>query len=161
MSAYLLGERAVVGQIGDVDTVAKNPVLTRCKGIDATGGAAVFVYLKGCTSTIVGTVVTYDDAGATTLLAANAKGPVAVAMAITVGSTWGWYAIQGTHPVDTVASSAANSTCGRETTDGKVGDGRAAGDEIGNWFQGTVATTGAAIVNHRFSYPFVNDFLGA
>lgn len=161
MASAYISDRGVVGQPGDVHTTARNTVGTRARGYDALGGQAEYIYLGGCTSTIVGSVVTFDELGVTTLIAANAKGPVAVAMAIVDAATkFGWYAIQGTHPVDTVANSADNSTVGRETTDGKVGDGRAAGDEIANWFQ-RAATTGAAVVNHQFDHPFVNDFLGA
>lgn len=160
--AASITDQAVVGQPGDVHTTARNTVGTRAKGLDALGGAAEYIYLQGCASTIVGSVVTFDEAGVTTLIAANAKGPVAVAMGITDATTeYGWYAIQGTHPVDTVNDSADNSTVGRETTDGKVGDGRAAGDEIANWFQRASTAGGAAVVNHQFDHPFVNDFLGA
>jgi hypothetical protein len=133
-------------------------------GTDALGNAAEYIYLTGVASTIVGSVVTYDNAGVTALIVADASGPVAVAMAITVASTFGWYCIQGTIPVDVVANSAACATTaknpGRETTDGKVGDGRAAGDEINNFFQ-RVATTAAAVVNCQIDHPFVNNFTGA
>jgi hypothetical protein len=161
MAAYLIGERGLVGQPGDVHTTAQNPVGTRCKGIDVTGGGAEYIYLKGVASTIVGSVVTFDEAGVSTLIAANAKGPVAVATAITDStSKWGWYGIQGTFATDVVASCNDNATIGRETTDGKVGDGRAAGDEIANAFSRN-STTGAAVINCQFDHSFVNDFLGA
>ncbi len=154
------GSHASIGALTDVDTTARNTVGARTRGTDATGNDAEYIYLAGCASTIVGSVVTFDEAGATTLLAANAKGPVAVAMALTVASTYGWYGIQGTFPTDVVANSADNSTIGRETTDGKVGDGRAAGDEIANCFQ-RAATTAAAVVNCQFDHSYVNDFIGA
>lgn len=153
-----------VGQLTDVDTSARNPLGTRVQGTDALGNSAEYIYLTGVASTIVGSVVTFDQAGLTTLIVADASGPVAVAMAITVASTYGWYAIQGTIMVDVVANSAAAATTaknpGRETTDGKVGDGRAAGDEINNFFQRT-ATTGAALVYCQIDHPFVNNFTGA
>jgi hypothetical protein len=101
--------------------------------------------------------VTFDEAGATTLLAANAVGPVAVALAI-VDSTseYGWYGIYGTFPTDVVANCADNAKLGRETTDGKVGDGFAAGDAITGAVS-RAATTSAAVVNCQFAYPSVND----
>lgn len=152
---------ASVGELTDVHTTAQNALGTRITGRDSTGNSAEFIYLTGVASTIVGSVVTYDELGITTLLAANAKGPVAVAMGIVDAVTkFGWYCIQGTVLVDTVANSADNSMVGRETTDGKVGDGRAAGDQIANWFQ-RAATTAAALVLHQFDHPFVDDFLGA
>lgn len=150
---------ATVGKTDEVHTTAKNVVGTRAKGVTAPGNE--YVYMKGVASTIVGSAVTYDTAYQTTLLAANAKGPVAFACAITVASTWGWYCIAGVCSADVVANSAASSTLGRETTDGKVGDGRAAGDQIANCFQGATATTTAAVVDVHIRYPFVDDFLGA
>lgn len=154
------GQRAVVGQPGDVDTEARNVVGTRAFGRDTTGNSAEYIYLKGIGSTIVGSVVTFDELGVTALIAANAKGPVAVATGLTVASTWGWYGIQGAFLTDVVANSADNSTIGRETIDGKVGDGRAAGDQIANAFQ-RAATTTAAVVLCQFDHSFVDDFLGA
>lgn len=153
------------GALTDIDTVARHAFGTRVIGQDATGNSAEYIYLKGVTSTIVGSVVTYDDAGVTTLIVADAVGPVAVAMAITDAVTkFGWYGIQGTFPTDVVANSALAAAGvknpGRETTDGKVGDGRAAGDEINNFFQ-RVVTTAAAVVNCQIDHPFVNNFTGA
>jgi len=146
--------------MGDVDTTAKNALGTRVQGTDSTGNGAEYIYLQGVASTIVGSVVTYDEAGLTTLIAANAKGPVAVATGLTVANTYGWYGIQGTFLTDVVANSADNSTIGRETTDGKVGDGRAAGDQIANAFQ-RAATTAAAVVLCQFDHSYVDDFMGA
>lgn len=139
-----------------IDTTQAVPVLTRMR--DSAGNE--YIYLKGVASTIAGSVVTYDEAGVTTLLAANAIGPVAVAMAATVASTWGWYCIFGSCSVDMVANSADNASLGRETTDGKVGDGRAAGDQIiGMIARG--ATTAAALQTAQLWYPCVNDITGA
>lgn len=155
---------ASIGALTDIDTAARNTVLTIVPGTDDFGSYAEFIYLKGVASTIAGSVVTYDHVGATTLIVINASGPVAVALAATVASTWGWYAISGTFLTDVVASSAAavagGKNPGRETTDGKVGDGRAAGDEIANFFQ-RVATTSAALAYCQFYRPYVNDFNGA
>lgn len=154
---YLSGYTgASVGKTDVVHTSALNVIGTRARGLSGNE----YIYLKGVASTIVGSAVTYDEVFQTTLLAANAKGLVAFACGITVASTWGWYCIAGVCAADVVANSAANSTLGRETTDGKVGDGRAAGDEIVNCFQGATATTTAAVVNVRILYPSVNDFQG-
>lgn len=131
--------------------------------VDVTGYE--YVYLKGVASTIAGSVVTYDAAGVTTLIVADASGLVAVSMAANTSATnYSWYGIRGRFTTDVVANSAAVGTTaknpGRETSDGKVGDGRAAGDEINNFFQVT-ATTAAALVPCDISYPFVNNFTGA
>lgn len=119
-----------------------------------------YIYLKGIGSTVAGSAVTYDEAGITTLLAANAIGPVAFATAATVANTWGWYLIAGTGLADIVANSADNATIGRETSDGKVGDGRAAGDEIIGAVQ-RVAVTTAQVGLIQCQYPLVNDKTGS
>jgi hypothetical protein len=120
-----------------------------------------YIYLKGVASLVAGDAVTYDELGATALLAANAKGPVAFAQA-TVDSTseYGWFGIAGKFTVNGVANSADNATIGRETTDGKVGDGRAAGDEINNCIARS-ATSGAGNMTVQCRYPFVNDATGS
>lgn len=148
---------AAAGAIGTVYTTAPMALGTVVTGTDTLGNFAEFIMLAGCASTIVGSVVTYDEAGATTLLAANAVGPVAVALAITDATTeYGWYGITGTFPTDVVANCADNAKLGRETTDGKVGDGFAAGDAITGAVS-RAATTAAAVVNCQFMRPSVND----
>lgn len=120
-----------------------------------------FIYLKGVTSTIADDAVTYAEAGVTTLLAANAIGPVAFAgAAIDAVTKFGWYCVWGNCLANVVANSADNATIGRETTDGKVGDGRAAGDEILNAIA-RGATTTAAKAYVQINYPYVNDKTGS
>lgn len=161
-SLGLCGHRGPVsGQLGDVDTTQRNDIGARA--FDNLGNE--YIYLKGVASTIVGSVVTFSGlTGLTALIVADMSGPVAVATGLTVASTWGWYAIYGIVPVDVVANSAAVATTaknpGRETTDGKVGDGRAAGDEIIGFIQ-LAATTAAAVTNCQLNYPSVNNFTGA
>jgi len=150
------GAQTFSGDTSVVDSTAQHTLGVRAK--DASGNE--YIYMLGVGSTIAGSVVTYDEAYATTLIAANAIGPVAVAMAATVASKYGWYCVFGTCDADVVASSADNSTVGRETTDGKVGDGRAAGDEIIGMVQ-REATTGAALAAVQLTYPFVNDKTGS
>ena len=147
---------AAVGLPGEVHTSARNPVGMRAMGYDTTGNIAEYIYLKGVASTIVGSVVTYDEAGVTALIVANAVGPVAIATGLTVASTWGWYGIAGTFLTDVVANCADNAKLGRETTDGKVGDGFAAGDAITGAVS-RAATTAAAVILCQYLYPSVND----
>lgn len=156
--AQLIGHSpsAVIGASTDVHLTARNPIGILAQ--DAAGN--IYRYMKGVASTIAGSVVTFDETYTTTLLAANAIGPVAVAQAATVASTWGWYMVDGSCLVDMVANSADNVGLGRETTDGKVGDGRAAGDQILNMVA-RGATTTAALQLAAFSYPFVNDITGS
>lgn len=149
--------QAAFGQPGEVHASQVNHLNQFAYGQDSLGNVAVYVYLKGVASTIVGSVVTYDEAGVTTLLAANAVGPVAVATGIVNLTTlFGWYGIVGTFPTDVVANCADNAKLGRETTDGKVGDGAASGDFITGAVS-RAATAAAAVVNVQYLYASVND----
>lgn len=148
---------ATAGELGTVYTTAPMELGTMVQGVDSLGNFAEYVMLAGCTSTIVGSVVTFDEAGATTLIAANAVGPVAVALAICDStSEYAWYGVTGTFATDVVANCADNAKLGRETTDGKVGDGAASGDVITGAVS-RAATTSAAVVNCQFMRPSVND----
>lgn len=150
----------VVGGLTDVHTTQSNPLLAECK--DELGGE--YVYLKGVSSLVAGDAVTYDELGVTTLLAANAIGPVAIAMATVDANTkFGWFCVKSPYggvSANLVANSADNVGLGRETTNGKLGDGRAAGDMIANAVA-RGATTGAAAALIQINRPYVDDFVGA
>ena len=51
-------------------------IKTRARDVDSNE----YILLGGVASTVIGSPVTFDENGSTTLLAANAVGPVAVAM---------------------------------------------------------------------------------
>lgn len=140
-----------------VDTSAKTTVLTRA--FDSAGNE--YIYLKGVASTIVGSVVTYDEDGVTTLLVANAIGPVAVSMSITDStSEWGWKQIWGEAEACVAANTADNAHLGFETTAGYVGDGKAAGDEISGMISREAVTT-AGVYTIQVTYPWASDSLGS
>lgn len=140
-----------------VDTTQKFRLGTRKRHYDGTE----WIYLKGVSSLVAYDAVTYDEAGVTTLLAANAKGPVAFAgAAIDATTKYGWFCIYGKCYANVVANCADNATLGRETTDGKIGDGRGAGDQIANTFSRN-STSSAATIYIQTSYPYVDDFMGA
>lgn len=87
--------------IGSTATVAGVPLGTviAAKDTSTSGqGACRFIYLKGVTSTVAGSVVTYNQlTGATTLVpnTANLGSPLAVAMGATTTGLYGWYQIGG------------------------------------------------------------------
>jgi hypothetical protein len=65
---------------------------------DPTLGMAEFIYLKGIGSTIVGSMVNYDDGFTTALDTAAVTGPsraLAIAMSACVADEYGWYQISG------------------------------------------------------------------
>ena len=130
--AYVITENRL-GQslIGSIDSTAAVPVGTIVTATDPTYGAGEFIYLKGVASTAVGSWVTYNlDDGSTALLAANAIGPVGVAMAATVASTWGWYQISGKAVGKALASYADNGLVWATATAGSVDDAVVDGDMV-------------------------------
>lgn len=115
-----------LGALTDVDTTAKYSVGKRTR--DNLGNE--YIYLQGVASTAAGTWVTYDELGVTTRLAANAIGPVAIAQAATVASTYGWYLIYGTCLANVSAGFADNGNLYATATAGEADDAVVAGDRI-------------------------------
>lgn len=155
--AELVGQGPVAHHLGTsaVDTSAKIPIGTRAR--DKSGNE--YIYLLGVASTAAGSVVTYDEAGVTTLIAANAIGPVAVAEAATVASTYGWYAIK--HLGKSCACDAGitdNAKVYIDGTSGRVDDTVVAGDQImGMVFRSTDTSNFATV---QLDYPYASDSLG-
>lgn len=117
-----------------------------------------YVYLAGVTSTAANSVVSYDEVGATLLLAANAVGRVAVAQAaVDSTSKYGWYCIYGTcnASTDTVA---ADKACFIDGTSGRVDDAVVTGDLVVGMVTRSADTSNVASV--ELNYPFVTDVLG-
>ncbi len=89
----------LIGQnIDETSTTAKHALgqIVTCKS--ATLGVGEFIYLKGVASTVVGSIVNYDDTWQTALDTSAVAGPsrpLAVAMSANVASSYGWYQISG------------------------------------------------------------------
>ena len=109
------------------------PVGTIVRANDPTYGMGEFIFLKGVASTAIGSWVTYnDDDYTTTLLAANAIGPVAVAMSANVAGQYGWYQIQGKAIGLCLAGFLDNANVYATATAGSVDDAVVAGDRVKN-----------------------------
>lgn len=143
---------------GSVDDAAVVPVGTRAIG--PTGDE--YIYLQGVASTILGSAVTYDENGLTTLVVANAIGPVAFAMAAIVANKFGWYCVRspaGGMLVSTDAGIADNGLVYIDGTAGRVDDTAVTGDRLLNaLFRGTDTSNYALC---QFDYPSVTDAYGA
>lgn len=162
--AYVITENRL-GQslIGSVDTAAAVPVGTIVTATDPTYGAGEFIYLAGVASTAAGSWVTYNlDDGSTALLAANAIGPVAVAMGATVASTWGWYQISGKAVGKALASYADNGLVYATATAGSIDDAVVAGDRV-KLAKGASAvdTPSTGLAEFEISRPFMDDATAA
>jgi len=156
-----------VQAINAVSTVKNHPLGTRVRAVDRgsnENGEGEFIYLKGVTNGAVGAWATYNlDDHSTTLLAANAIGPVGVMMAVLDASTdFGWLQIFGKavglcdagfddndHPY---AGATAGSVTDTVTAGDRVKLARSASDIDG-------PATGMA--EFELAYPFMDDALAA
>jgi hypothetical protein len=159
-NAWRITSQNVIGAsaIGTIDDSKTVPLGTIVSAVHETYGAGEFIYLLGVASTAVGDFVTYaPDDFATTRTVANIKGPVAVAMAATVASKYGWYQIQGKAIVKagTVADDASVYVT---ATPGTVDDAIVAGDRIKNArFASADGTPSAGLAECEIARPFADD----
>lgn len=80
------------------DYIDKTPLGTIARAVDPTLGAGEFIRLKGVGSTVVGSIVNYDDNFQTALDTSATAGPsrpLAIAMSACVAGERGWYQISG------------------------------------------------------------------
>ena len=97
-------------RIMETDTVQNFPFGYRIRAVDPIMGFGEFIYLQGVASTIAGNVVNYNPfTGATTLNVPTTitNLPLAIAVAPTVASLFGWYQVAGSAIVANNATAAA------------------------------------------------------
>lgn len=147
--------------IADTDTVQNHPLGTIVRATSPTYGAGEFIYLKGATDTVVGSIVVYNaDDFSTTLASANAIGPIAVAMSANVASQYGWYQIQGKAVGKVLSGFADNADCYLTSTAGSVDDTDVAGDFVsGMKGASAIGTPSTGLAELEISRPFVRDGL--
>lgn len=156
--AYVIKESRIgFPPITDHDTTQKVELGLIVNAGDPTLGAGEFIYLKGVASTVVGSWVTYNfDDFTTTLLAANAIGPVAIAMSACVASEYGWYQIEGKASGQAAASYADNGLVFSTATAGVVDDAVVDGDMV-HLAKGASTITGAGLAEFEISRPYTDD----
>jgi len=156
--AYIITSGVAGGQpIATTSTVQNHPLGKIVTAKNGTYGEGEFIYLAGATSTIVGSWVTYNmDDGTTTLIAPNAIGPVAVSMSINVGSSYGWYQIQG-KAIGFAADVADNGKVYIDTVAGKCDDAVVAGDKVHNAKWASAEDTATNLADVEIARPFVTD----
>lgn len=139
------------GDTTSIHTAALNTLGTRA--FDKDGNE--YIYLLGVASTAAGSVVSFDEAHVTALLAANALGRVAVAMAAIVASSYGWYQIYGKNTITKCDTVADNKGCYIDGTAGRIDDAGVAGD----WVSGMVTRSADSsnVCTTELNYPFVCD----
>jgi hypothetical protein len=157
--AYVITEtRAGVPGITSLETTAGVKVGTIVRAEDPTYGAGEFIYLAGVASCALGSWVTYNmDDGSTTLLAANAIGPVAVAMAACTASYYGWFQISGKAVGKCLTQFADNGKVFITATAGSIDDTSVAGDWV-NRAKGASATVAdSGVADFEIERPFVDN----
>ena len=162
--AYGANENSLIGQpIAETSTTLKHRLGDRFKCSDATYGPGEFIYLQGVASTAVGSWVTFNqDDGTTALLAANAIGPVAVAMSANVADQYGWYQIYGKAVAKALTGFADNGNVYATATTGSVDDAIVAGDRVKNAKGASaVDTPSAGLAEFEIQYPVMDDGLAA
>lgn len=162
--AFAPAENTLLGQpIDETSTTLYHRLGTRMKCHDDTYGVGEFIYLKGVASTAVGSWVTFNqDDNTTALLAANAIGPVAIAMSANVASQYGWYQIYGKAVGAVLASFADNGNPYATATAGSVDDAVVAGDLVKNAKGASaIGTPSAGLAEFEIQYPFMDDGLTA
>jgi hypothetical protein len=152
--------------ISENSTTQQMALGTRVKATD-TGSAAYgqgeFIYLKGLANTAIGSIVTYNaDDFSTALLAANAIGPVGIAMSACVANEFGWYQIYGKGVAKVLAAFADNANCYATATAGSADDTVVAGDLVKNMKGASAIDTPATgLAEIEMQYPFMDDGLTA
>lgn len=116
-----------------------------------------YIYLKGVASVAANSIVTFDENFATTLIAANAVGPVAVALAAVVANKYGWFQIYGNGTVSS-DTTAADKALYIDGTSGRCDDLVVTGDLIVGMVSTAADTSNVLPV--FMTYPHVTDVLG-
>lgn len=145
--------------IETVDTTQRHPLGTIVKAADPTYGSGEFIYVKGVASGAKYAWATYNlDDGSTTLLAANAIGPVGVMMAALVASTYGWLQISGKAVGKALAGYVDNALVFATSTAGSVDDAVVDGDMV-HLAKGASAldTPSTGLAEFEISRPYTDD----
>lgn len=119
-----------------------------------------FIYLAGVADVdSTHRIVVYDEVYASTLIAGNAVGGVAVFAANIVANKYGWAQIFGSCAFGTTDAIATDKAMYIDATAGRVDDATVTGDLVLNmWSRSTDASTNIATL--QLIYPSVNDVLG-
>lgn len=144
--------------IAVTDTTQRHALGTIVRAVDPTYGAGEFIYLKGVASTVVGSMVDYDQYLGTTALspATGGIGPVAVAMSANVASQYGWYQVEGCAAVKAPnAMTPGAEVFSLAATPGSVDDAAVNGEQILNAkVSTTTGTPSSGLGLIQIAYPF-------
>lgn len=145
--------------INDVDTTQRHPFGTVVQANHPDYGQGEFMYVKGVTNGAVHAWVTINtDDFTTTLLAADAIGPVGVMMsALDAATDYGWVQISGKTIGKCKTQFADNGIVFCTSTGGSVDDASVAGDLVMNARGASTTTANTFIADFEIARPAVND----
>lgn len=157
--AYVIQNQLLGAQpIAVTETTQRHALGTVVRAVDPTYGAGEFIYLKGVASTVVGSMVDFDQYLNTTTLspATGGVGPVAIAMSANVASQYGWYQIEGSAVVKAPnAMTPGADVFSLAATPGSVDDAQVNGEQIvGAKVSTTTGTPSSGLAVIQISYPF-------
>jgi hypothetical protein len=159
--AYRFTETLLGAQpIADTETTqnAAHPIGTIVRAVDPTYGPGEFIYLKGVASTVVGSWVLINaDDWTTSLLTANDRGPVGVAMSANVANQYGWYQITGKAVGKCLTQFADNGRVYITATAGSVDDASVAGDVVWEAKGASTTVVDSTVADFEIHRPFVAD----
>lgn len=121
--------------IAVTDTVQRHALGKLVRASDPVYGDGEFIYLKGIGSTVVGSMVDYDEYLGTTALspATGGVGSVAVAMSANIANQYGWYQVSGSAVVKAPNAMVVGADVfSLAATPGSVDDAAVAGEQILN-----------------------------
>lgn len=157
--AYVFTENSLGWQpIADKSTTQNHPLGTIRRASDPTYGEGEFIYLKGVASCAAHDWVTYAKSTfAATRASANGIGPVAIAMAATTASYYGWFQIAGKANGGALTLYASGAAVFLTATAGKVDDSSVAGDLVVNATGASASAVGSGVADFMINRPFVTD----
>lgn len=125
---------------------------------DDTYGAGEFIYMKGAASVVPKTWVSLNmDDGTVTRLAANAIGPVGIAMSSITASYYGWFQRSGKALGACLTLFADDGRVYITGTAGSVDDASVAGDVVHNAKGASLTAVGSGYAEFEIDRPFVED----
>jgi hypothetical protein len=147
--------------IAEFSSTQRHPLGFTVDAYDPTYGSGTFVYLAGVASTVVGSVVSYNQLTGVTALVpntANLGRPLAVAMSANiVATTWGWYQVRGAAVIKKSAINVAPSVkLYISATTGRLMPTAASGKQVLNAITVNAASVASATstITAQINFPF-------
>ena len=150
---------AGIQPIAVTDTIQNHALGTEVLATDPVYGTGLFKYLKGVASTVVGSLVMFDQYLGTTTLApaTGGNGPVAVAMSANVANQYGWYQVTGSAVVKAPNAMVVGADVFMlAATPGSVDDAAVNGEQVlGAKVSTTTGTPSTGLAVIQIEHPFL------